>query len=118
MKNPVLILDQLPCHLTAKVKDVLAQHNIRTVYVPKRFTNLLQPADVSWMRPLKKAYYERWQNWLINEEKSFTVAGNMNSPGYARVISWIIEIWNQLEPKIISDSFDLCGSTSKQLFEL
>lgn len=117
LKNPVLILDQAPCHATVKVKETLAQNNIKTIYVPKRFTNLLQPADVSWMRPLKKSYFDRWQNWLINEEKSFTAAGNLKSPGYSQVIIWISEIWEQLEPKIISESFDRCGVTSKQAYE-
>ena len=62
----------------------------------KNKTNLLQPADVSWMRPLKRAYHQKWQHWLINEEKSFTPAGNLRSPGYALVINWISQIWDQL----------------------
>ena len=56
--------------------------------------------------------------WVINEEKSFTAAGNLKSPGYTQVIVWISEIWNQLESRIISDSFDRCGVTSRQVFEL
>ena len=94
-----------------------SRNNIKPIYVPKRFTNLLQPADVSWMRPLKRAYQQKWQNWLINEEKSFTPAGNIRSPGYAQVINWISEIWDQLSPEIVRDSFDRCEITSSRMFE-
>ena len=64
--NPTLVRDHAPCHCTDKVKEILARNNIKPV--PKRFTNLLQPANVSWMRPLKRAYHQKWQHWLINEE--------------------------------------------------
>ncbi len=66
---------------------------VRVKYVPKRMTLLLQPADVSWMRPLKVAYFKKWNHWLVHAPKSYTAAGNVKSPGYATVITWISEIW-------------------------
>ncbi|CAF0709703.1 unnamed protein product [Brachionus calyciflorus] len=117
LQNPTLIFDQATCHVTKNLNEYLAQNNINKIHIPKRFTNLLQPADVSWMRPLKRAYHERWQNWLINEERTFTPAGNIRSPGYTQVITWISEIWEQLDAGIIRDSFDRCGITSSQFFD-
>ncbi len=55
-------------------------------------TPLLQPADVSWMRPLKVAYFKKWNHWLVHAPKAFTASGNVKSPGYAKVITWISEI--------------------------
>ena len=86
LENSVLLLDHAPCHLTRQVKDKLANCNINPIYIPKRLTNMLQPADVSWMRPIKRAFHEKWQNWFLNEEKSFTRSGNLKSPGYEKAI--------------------------------
>ena len=47
----------------------------------KRLTNLLQPADISWMRFLKCSLHTKWNNWMINEPHTYTPAGNMRSPG-------------------------------------
>ncbi|CAF0774012.1 unnamed protein product [Brachionus calyciflorus] len=117
LQKPTLVFDQATCHVTKKVNDYLTIKNINKIHIPKRLTNLLQPADVSWMRPLKRAYHERWQNWLINEERTITPAGNIRSPGYIQVINWISEIWDQLDSGIIRDSFDRCGITSSQIID-
>jgi hypothetical protein len=42
----------------------------------------------------------------------------MRSPGYANVIQWISEIWRELEPSIIADSFDACGITASSVDDL
>ena len=36
----------------------------------------------------------------------------MRSPGYAKLINWISEIWEAFEPSILAASFDQCGITS------
>lgn len=74
-------------------------------------TALLQPADVCWMRTLKLKFKEKWQLWLIHEPKSLTASGNWRSPGYARAIDWISEIWEEFDNLILRDSFDACGIT-------
>ena len=33
--------------------------------------------------------------------------------GYAKVITWIAEIWNELDRGLIIDSFDKCGITTE-----
>ena len=56
-----LLIDHSTCHLTTKVKLALKSRN-KANFIPKRLTNLLQPADVSWMRPLKHAYHVKWND--------------------------------------------------------
>ena len=75
-----LLLDQAPCHLTAQVQAAFQQRPIKHKYVAKRGTNMLEPADVAWMRVFKLGYFNKWQQWMINEPKSFTTAGNLRSP--------------------------------------
>ncbi len=74
-------------------------------------TNLLQPADVSWMRPLKKEFHQKWSNWFLNAEKTKTRFDNIRSPGYAQVIAWVSEIWANLNQNVIRQSFEFCGIT-------
>jgi hypothetical protein len=65
------------------------------------------------MTPLKASYFRKWNNWLINAPKAYTKAHNMQSPGYARVVSWISEAWNELDSNLIARSFQHCGITSR-----
>ena len=39
----------------------------------------------------------------------------MKSPGYAQAITWISEIWADLDANLIARSFDQCGITSNNL---
>ena len=111
-ENIHLLIDQAPCHVTQKVKEAFSDRNSSLLFIPKRMTNILQPADVSWMRPIKHAFQVKWNDWLINEPKSFTKSGNMKSPGYEKVINSISEIWQDFDPDPIKRSFDQCGITS------
>ena len=55
---------------------------------------------------------------MINEPKSFTPAGNLRSPGYAKAITWISEISSAFDRNIRTRSFDQCGITSSSLDDL
>ena len=109
------LFDQAPCHTTQRVRTNFVNASVDTKSVPKRMTSFLQPADVCWMKPLKAAYFNKWNQWLINAPRSFTAAGNRKSPGYAQAIMWISEIWHDLDPALILRSFDHCGITSSDL---
>ena len=80
-----LILDQAPCNKHQKTKKKLSEYRIRPIYIPARLTCLLQPADVAWFKSLKAQYRDKWTNWYITSPGAFTKAGNLKSPGYARV---------------------------------
>ena len=62
--------------------------------IPPRLTNILQPADVSWMKVLKQQYKDLWNDWMLNAPKTFTASNNLRSPGFALVITWISQIWS------------------------
>ena len=80
------LFDQGPCHTTQRVRTNFVNASVDTKSVPKRMTSFLQPADVCWMKPLKAAYFNKWNQWLINAPRLFTAAGNRKSPGYAHSI--------------------------------
>jgi hypothetical protein len=66
------------------------------------------------MRPLKKSFHQKWQQWFLNAEKTKTRFDNIRSPGYAQVITWVSEKWTTLNPNVIRASFDLCGITQNK----
>ena len=50
IKRPNLVWDQAKCHTADLVTTHLKKNKIGSHFIPAGFTNLLQPADVSWMR--------------------------------------------------------------------
>jgi hypothetical protein len=55
-----ILLDSARCHNTKS-----DQLSIKKISVPPRMTNLLQPAHVSWFRPLKQNYHRLWNDWFL-----------------------------------------------------
>jgi hypothetical protein len=105
----LLLLDHATCHLTERVSDFCEDNGILLLFIPKRLTNLLQPADVCWFSTIKKDYKAKWNDWFIYDEKSFTIHDNMRSPGYVKAMQWLSECWVNLESDLVRRSFSLCG---------
>jgi hypothetical protein len=55
---------------------------------------------------------------MVNRHHTFTAQGNLRSPSYALVITWLSEIWESLDVNIIIDSFAECGITSVDPLDL
>ena len=133
----LLVLDSAPCHLKKDLADEFRKQEIKTLFVPPRMTNLLQPADVSWFRSLKSQLSKKWTEWSLHGEKTFTKNGNMRSPGYVNIVRWVSklalkdylnqlkldnskkffsfklsEIWYDFDERVVINSFDSCGITS------
>ncbi len=70
---------------------------------------LLQPADVSWYKPLKRKYHHLWNEWFLAGNQTYTRNENASSPGYAQAIDWLSTIYEQFESHIIINSFECCG---------
>ena len=70
------------------------------------------------MHVFKIKYFEKWQHWFLNEPKSFTRDGNLNSTGYAKAIPWISEVWAAFDRAILARSFDQCDITSHHLEDM
>ena len=107
-----LIIDHAKCHLTSKVKSYCLANSIDLVFIPKRLTNILQPADVMWFRSLKRNYNQLWTDWFMSRNHDFTVNKNLKSPGYYKCIEWLSQIWNEFSISLLRESFDKCGITS------
>ena len=59
--------------------------------IPGGLTSQVQPADVSWNKPFKSAYWELYSKWMAEGEKSFTAAGNLRAPEKLLCLQWVKE---------------------------
>ena len=75
LNNFTLILDHATCHVSKRVKAAFESSKITTIFVPKRLTNLMQPADVFWMRPLKEKFKDRWMHWMLHDHQAMRGLG-------------------------------------------
>lgn len=98
--------------MTEVVTTRLKQHAMTDVsLIPGGVTKQLQPADVSWNKPLKAAYRELYS--MANEEKSYTPTGNMRALDKVLCLQWVKEAWKSITTDIIAKSFHLCGISFK-----
>ena len=56
-------------------------------------------------------------HWLIHAPKKFHSDRHMISPGYALVLQWISEAWDEIDLNLIARSFDHCGIISSRLID-
>ena len=69
LKKLYLLLDHAKYHEKATVSAYCDKKGVILIFVPKRLTNLLQPADVFWFALIKMIYGDKWNDWFIFEDK-------------------------------------------------
>ena len=106
----LLVWDAYMCHITADVRSCVdKQTNTDVSVIPGGLTSHLQPADVSWNKPFKTAYKEKYSQWMATGPKTYTAAGNVRAPSKALCLQWAKECWEALPAKIIQKSSRACG---------
>ncbi len=85
--------------------------------IPGGATPLLQPLDVTLNKPLKDSVRSKYFDWLKKETTQLRTY--LMPPDLLKVIDWIIESSDSLEPPLIMKSFDNSGVTKRieELFE-
>lgn len=108
----LLVWDAFRAHKTQIIKDLTSNKSVGDsdiAMIPGGCTSILQPADVSWNRPFKVYLQEKWDDWLLHGEHTFTPAGRMRKPTVKLMLAWISEAWKQLSEGIIIRSFRKTG---------
>jgi len=113
----LVILDHDRNHITHIFKNTMESLGAELVFIPPNLTSLLQPSDVSWFKVLKDEYKKEWNNWFVNDPKTFNDQGNICGPGYDKMTKWISKGWKNLEQSSIRSSFKQCGITAKSAEE-
>uniref|UniRef100_A0A147BN27 Putative transposase n=2 Tax=Ixodes ricinus TaxID=34613 RepID=A0A147BN27_IXORI len=107
----LLVLDQAPIHKTEAAREALSAKDTDVALIPGGCTSILQPADVSWMKPFKDALRWRWAEFF--RAGDLTPKGNPKKPSRQNVVDFVAEAWASVSEDTVRRSFKSCGiSTS------
>ena len=109
IQRPLVFADSAPCHKTMVVKKAFQVADIDYEILPGNMTRIVQPQDFSLMKAVKSRFANKWRNWFLESDKSYTKSRNMRSPSYITIIDWISEIIRDIPRELISKSFDVTG---------
>jgi len=98
----LLVWDSFQAHLVDSVKRAVHQTNTDIAVIPGGLTRILQPVDVSLNKPFKDRLRERWNNWMVEGQKSFRPAGNMRAASLPTVCSWVLDAWRSLLVEMVA----------------
>ena len=90
-------------------KYVKEECNTDMAVIPPGCTSKLQPCDVSWNRPMKEAFRESYDAWLVDGPVDLTRHGNRRAPDRSTLLGWIKEAWATVTPAVIRKSFKVTG---------
>lgn len=106
----LLVWDAYKCHIMPSVSTVVNKNTSTDISViPGGLTCKIQPADVSWNKPFKAAYKEKYNKWMVEGEKTYTKAGNVRAPSKLLCLQWVKESWDSVSSDIVKKSFRSCG---------
>ena len=85
------------------VRASLKAKKIGTVLIPGGCTKYIQAPDVSWNKPFKAIYKEKYDEWLetVGTHQG-TDAGNLKPPPRSTIVNWILDSCNELPSEIIT----------------
>jgi hypothetical protein len=130
LTRALVIMDQAKLHTTLDLKKAFRKINCETLFIPSRLTGelgflsrsprifpsfllptgILQPAEVSWVRPFKSRYRQFWMEWIMQPENyQSTRYGCSTGPPFETVLAWVLSSWDGLDSEIIKKSFIACG---------
>jgi hypothetical protein len=108
----LLTMDSATAHRRKEIKQILKTHyNTAVEIIPGGMTPLIQPADVSWNRPIKASIKRQWNEWFEGpkQKNEFSKTGKLRRPSYTKVAKWCLNAWNELDVELIKKSFKNCN---------
>ncbi|EGT57347.1 hypothetical protein CAEBREN_15225 [Caenorhabditis brenneri] len=105
----LLVWDSFRCHISKETKKVLRDLKIHTASIPGGTTKYIQAPDVFWNAPFKAYISQKYEDWMLEGEKSVTKGGNPRPPPMKEYLQWIVEAWEHLPTDLIKRSFIGCG---------
>ena len=72
-------------------------------------TAKLQPCDVSWNKPFKDSFRNKYDDWLVDGPVELTKGGNRKKPATGTLLQWVKEAWNDVREETVIKSFKKTG---------
>ena len=113
-RRRLLVWDSFKGHITDNIKQKVREvFNSDLAVIPGGCTSKLQPADVSWNGPFKKALASLYDEWVFSGPVSLTKGGNRRPPDVATLLGWIKQAWQSVTPDVVRKSFKVCGISNE-----
>ncbi|CAG8842822.1 29391_t:CDS:1, partial [Racocetra persica] len=55
----------------------------------------------------------RYEEWMANTIHQLMLAGRLRKPSYATLAQWVMDSWDEVDPRLIVNSFKCCGVSVK-----
>ncbi|RHZ09416.1 hypothetical protein DYB26_003447 [Aphanomyces astaci] len=110
-KKVLLLWDDFSAHFTDEVVACAAELNVVLEKIPPRFTWMCQPADVTWIRPMKSQLRKMWISSIrrqVKNSKSQNSTFKLQAPKRPTLVQWLTDAWFGLAEAIITNGFAKC----------
>lgn len=111
-RRSMLVMDAFRGHLTDKVKSLLRNKNCDVVIIPGGMTGQLQPLDISINKSFKGRIRKQYDEWLINNDHSYTKTGKIKKVSESTLVEWVDKAWKEVPNELIKKSFLKCCITN------
>ena len=64
---------------------------------------------VCWNKPFKSHYARLYEDWMCEDQHSYTKGGNVKPVTKFQLASWVKAAWDQIPTELIKKSFIVCG---------
>lgn len=102
-ENKLMIMDEFICHKNPEILSLLQAKNYLVLFVPKGYTDLLQPLDVGIMKPFKGHLKFFFREWMHQEG---IIGGKAKCPSKELMCEWVKKSIEKITPVIIKNSFN------------
>ncbi|RHX98378.1 hypothetical protein DYB25_012373 [Aphanomyces astaci] len=112
LKKVLLLWDDFSAHFGDEVVAYASSCDVMLEKIPPTFTWICQPADVSWMKPMKAGMRQRWVSYLreeINHHSSSQDGFRLLPPTRSDLVEWVNDAWENLPRATVVNGFVKCN---------
>ncbi|ETV66659.1 hypothetical protein H257_16961 [Aphanomyces astaci] len=112
LKKVLLLWDDFSAHFGDEVVAYAPSCDVMLEKIPPTFTRICQPADVSWMKPMKAAMRKRWVSYLRAEIKHHSSSQDgfrLLPPTRSDLVEWVNDAWENLPRATVVNGFVKCN---------
>ena len=77
--------------------------------IPGGCSGLVQAPDVCWNKPFKSHYASLYEDWMCEDQNSYTKGGNTKPATRFYLVSSVKAAWDQIPTELIKKSFIVYG---------
>ena len=105
----LLVWDAYKCHIQDSTKRLLTKLKTDVAVIPGGCTGLVHAPDVCWNKPFKSHYARLYEDWMCEDQHSYTKGGNVKPATKFQLASWVKAARDQIPTELIKKSFIVCG---------